>query len=100
MDENNNEPTESKRLKLGDLNDVNSIIDAKMKSQNQDVFKLRISLENKLNDDDYIAILNENDQFIPSDRTKVRQFSLSSCNHILILCLFALCGFVKRFLTM
>lgn len=68
---NNNNGPVTKRLKVGNLNDVNSIIDLKIKSQNQDVNRLRNDLKTKLSAADHIKILEENRQFVPSDATKV-----------------------------
>lgn len=70
VDENNNEP-DTKRLKLGDINDVNSIIDEKIKSQNTGFSRLRNELKRALIPDDYVDILQKNDQFIPTDPDKV-----------------------------
>lgn len=69
-DENNNEP-KAKRLKLeqnGDNNDVNEV---KIKSQNKNFFSLRNKLQSQLNDSDYVAILEENKQFIPNQPKEV-----------------------------
>lgn len=69
-DDNNNEP-DTKRLKLGDINDVNEIIDAKIKSQNKNFSSLRNELKSHLKHSDYVAILKENEQFIPDEPNKV-----------------------------
>lgn len=52
---------------------MNSIIDVTIKAQNQDICKLRNQLKENLSAADYTAILDENDQFIPTDSTKVCQ---------------------------
>lgn len=85
MDENNNAGPDAKRLKSGDINDVNGIIDEKIKSRNKDFSSLRNKLQSHLSHQERVTILEENDQFIPTDANKV--FSSSNSVFIHFYCL-------------
>lgn len=73
-DENNNGPP-VKKCKTGTINDVNEIIEKKMKSQNTELTKLRNKLK-ELKPDDLVAILNANKQFVPEEKSKVSSLEM------------------------
>lgn len=47
-----------------------------MKSQNTELTKLRDKLKTQLNADDLVAILNENNQFVPKEKSKVSSLQM------------------------
>lgn len=69
-DQNNNEP-DVKKMKLGSLDDVNSIIEDKMKIQNRHFYNLRTNLEKSLTTAELTEILQANEQFIPTSPSDV-----------------------------
>lgn len=69
-DQNNNEP-DVKKMKLGSLDDVNSIIEEKMKIQNRHFYNLRTNLEKSLTTAELTEILQANEQFIPTSPSDV-----------------------------
>lgn len=59
--ENNNEP-DSKKHKMGTVDDVNSIIEKKIKSQNRKFHALRNQLQENLTPTNLIEILESNNK--------------------------------------
>lgn len=75
-DDNNNKPA-LKKFKEGSLDDVNDIIETKIKLQNREFFELRENLE-RLKADELTDILKTNAQFVPNDKLDVRLYSHKS----------------------
>lgn len=70
-DENNN-VVAPKRIKTGSIDDVNSIINDRIKNQNCEFNKLRKQLEVNLKSEDFLNILkNNNKQFEPKTAAEV-----------------------------
>lgn len=65
-EENNNGPV-VKKFKSSTLDNVNSIIEVKIKKQNKDLHDWRNQLVRELEPDELVDILEANDQFVPKD---------------------------------